>query len=661
MRRLLLLATALAGGLLTLPRPAPAQQGAIPDTIVTATRIPAPEARVPAAVTVISRQEIEQRGYQSLAEALTAVPGLRLAPTGGLGAQASAFLRGASSRSVLVLLDGVPINDPSEPNAAFNFGQDLLFDIERIEVLRGPASVLYGSGAIGGVVNLVTRRAPPDRAFAPFGELAGGTASTLRGGLGAAGTLGAFDYLLSGHGISTRGSDVTPRRIATWTGERDGFRGQAAAARLGWTPAPGARIEGMLRWRENVFGQDAANGLGTLADDPNAGTDDRRVFGQLRGEAALLDGLWTTGLRLFSTEDRRRYANPPDAANPVTELSRFRGTRTGLDFDNAVRLPALGPLDDGALGFGLTHALEQARSDGLFSDPLFGDTTSVVRAQQHTTAGWGTLQYRAFGRLDLTAALRHDAVTGFAGETTWRAGAVLALPEIATRARIAAGTAFAAPSLFQRFGVISFGFGTFRGNPDLKPERSFGWEIGTETDISAFGRPAFATAGWTFFQSRLRDLIAPDPSFTTNINIDRARIHGAELALTLRPAAWLEGSAAWTITEAFDASTGQRLPRRPEHVVSLTARIAPLPGVVLAPTLLVTGRAPDFVYGGDGNGPAGRTTPAGTVLNLAATWQALEKAALFLEARNLTNSRHEPVSGFVIPGPSVLIGTRFAL
>lgn len=142
-----------------------AAQQAVPDTIVTGTRVPTPQERVPASITVLTRQEIEERGFQTLAEALTVVPGLRIAQLGGPGQQASAFLRGTNSRHVLVLLDGVPLNDPSEPNAAFNFGNELLFDVERIEVLRGPASALYGSAALGGVVNLVTRRAPPDRAF----------------------------------------------------------------------------------------------------------------------------------------------------------------------------------------------------------------------------------------------------------------------------------------------------------------------------------------------------------------------------------------------------------------------------------------------------------------------------------------------------------------
>lgn len=643
---------ALLGGLAAvLSVTAGRAQQALPDTIVTGTRVPTPQDRVPAAITVVTRQDIEERDYQSLAEALTAVPGLRIAQLGGPGQQASAFLRGTNSRHVLVLLDGVPLNDPSDPNGAFNFGNELLFDVERIEVLRGPASALYGSAALGGVVNLVTRRAPPDRSFAPYGEVAGGSQRTLRAGAGATGTVGAFDYLFSAQSLSTQGSNVTPPRLPN-IGERDGFRGVFTTARLGWTPIEGTRVEGLLRWRQNNFGLD-----NVPIDDPNYSGEDRRVYGQLRGETRLFDGAWTTGLRLSATEDRRRYVNRPDALSQSTADDLYRGTRTALDWGNTVRLPGAGPLTDGALGFGITHGFEEARSAN--GSPFFRTT---VNATQHTTAGYATLQYRLLERLDLTAGLRHDATTGFTDETTWRLGAVLALPEIKSRLRASGGTGFAAPSLFQRFGTIP---GFFQGNADLRPERSIGLEAGIETDIALFGRSAFATTSATYFRSRIRDLINFDAGFDTLVNIDRARIQGVELGLTLRPAAWIEATGAWTITGAFDDATGRRLPRRPEHVVSVTARVRPLPRVVVAPTVLFTGRSPEGAFASyNDQGVAyayPRSNPPGTVVNLTATWQAFERASLFLEARNLGNSRFEPANGFATPGRSVLVGTRFAL
>ncbi|TDH63594.1 TonB-dependent receptor [Dankookia rubra] len=663
MRRVTLaLSGALAGGIAALPGLAHAQ-APIPDTIITGTRIPTPQERVPAAATVITRQDIEERGYQTLAEALTAVPGLRIAPQGGPGQLTSAFLRGTGSGNVLVLIDGVPANDVGAPTGGFDFGQDLLFDVERIEVVRGPLSSLYGSSAIGGVVNLITRRAAPDKAFAPYGELAGGTQNTLRGGLGATGTVGAFDYLMSGFSQSTRGFNALAPRFETNIPERDGFRGATGTARLGWTPIEGTRFEGLLRWRENRFGLD-----NVPQDDPNYSGRDRRWAGQLRGETKLLDGVWTTGMRVFSTEQSRRYTNLPDQFDAFTrEDSRFRGTRTGVDWGNTVRLPSAGPFTDGAFGFGVTHTLEEARTTQSFPSD-FGDFTSNLRAQQHTTSGWASLQYRLLERLDLSGGLRQDNVTGVEGATTWKLGAALALPEVASRLRLSAGTAFRAPSLFERYGIGAFdGFQVSTGNPDLKPERSFGWEIGSDTDLPAFGNRRFATASWTFFRSHVRDQIVNvfGPTGSTYANINRADIHGAELGMTLRPASWFETTAAWTITEAFDAETDRRLPRRPETVVSLTARLVPLPKVVVAPTVLLTGRSPEAAfasYANDGTAYAyARSNPAGAVVNVTASWQAFDQAALFLEARNLGNSRWEPVNGFVTPGRSVLVGTRFAL
>ncbi len=644
--RHLLLSTA---ALLATALPVLAQEAAtaLPETIVTATRVPTALERVPASITVITRQQIEERGHATLAEALSAVPGLRLAPSGGPGQQASAFLRGNSSRSVLVLLDGVPLNDPSEANGAFNFGNDLLFDVERIEVLRGPASSLYGSAAVGGVVNLVTRRAA-SRPFAPYGELAGGTQGTVRGGLGATGTLGAFDYLASANGLHTDGFNATARRFTRTLNERDGLQGGAFALRLGWTPVEGSRVEGTLRYRQNRFDLDSVP-----RDDPNFTGDDRRLMGQLRAETRLLDGLWTTGFRVAFTQDRRAYVNLPDARSTASTRDYYRGERLGFDWGNTLRLPGLGFATDGALNFGVTHAREE-----VFS--LAGNTPfqTRVNAAQDSTAGHIALQYRLFERMDVTAGLRHDAVGSFTGATTWRAGFVYHVPELGARLRASGGSGFNAPSLFQRFGTIGT---AFRGNPNLRPERSLGYELGGELDLPLFGRADFATLGATWFQSRVRDLIIFQGSSVANV--DRANLQGVELTLAVRPAPWLSAELGWTITDATDARTGRPLPRRPEHVISATARLTPLPGLVIAPQLQFTGRSPEGAfasYRDDGTAfTTERRNKTGTLFNITASYVVREGITAFVEGRNLGNSRWEPVNGFQTPGRSLLVGTRF--
>jgi vitamin B12 transporter len=628
-------------------------QQAIPETVVTATRIPTEAARVPAAVTVLTREDIEERGYQTLAEALRTVPGLNLVQQGGPGQNATAFLRGAAGRHVLVLLDGAPLNDASEPNGAFNFGNELLGDIERIEVVRGPASALYGSGALGGVVNLVTRRAPAGTPAQLFGEVAGGTQGTGRGVLGAAGNDGRFDWMVAGQALTTRGFNVVPRRLATNRGERDALEARAATARIGFRPDAGSSVEALIRWRENRLELDDAPFF--RLDDPNYTGRDRNWFGQLRGETTLLDGMWTTGLRIAVAEDRRRYLNLPDAGNPGDTDDLYRGQRQTFDWGNQLRLGDIGPFEEAGLAFGATHEIESSDSRSLS-----GGLLTTTDASAHTTALHAGAQGRLFGRLDLSAGLRHDAAEDYDSATSWRVGAVLALPEAASRLHAAAGTAFKAPSLFQRFGVIgSF----FRGNPDLRPERSFAWEAGIETDIAFAGRSDFATFGATWFSARYRNLINFNPAFDSLENVDRARAQGAELSLTLRPAAWIGLRAAWTITETEDETTGLPLPRRPKNLVAVSARIAPIPRLTVVPELVFVGRAlegPFASYEDSGAPrPVAAWNPHGMLLNLTATWQVTPAIAAFAEGRNLTDSRYEPANGFAAPGRSVLVGTRF--
>lgn len=651
MRRFLLLASACA---LSSTLPAAAQQPIteLPETIVTATRIPTPAERVPAAVTVITRADIEERGYQTLAEALRAVPGMRLVQTGGVGQQASAFLRGANSNHVLVLLDGVPINDPSEPNGAFNFGNDLLFDIERIEVVRGPASSLYGSGAIGGVINLVTHRAAPGRALQAYGEAAGGTERTARGGLGLVGQVSAVDYLFSANGLQTRGFDVTPTRLAGDTGERDGLRAAAGTARIGMQIDAATRVEALLRWQENRVEFDRDPSGNPNHDDPNLEADNRRWYGQLRGETALFDGAWTTGLRAAVTQDRRIFTNRPDAVSQTNTRDTYQGERLTLDWGNRLRLPSAGPLTDSALAFGATFFEDSVESG--FGAGAFRTLTDARTRSGALHAGW---QARLLERLDLAVGLRRDEAEDFDGFTSWRAGAVYALPELASRLRVAAGTAFRAPTLYQRFGRST----TFTGNPNLEPEDSFSWEIGVETDIAGLGRPDLATVSATWFESRINNLITFNRTFSTLENIQKAEIEGAELGVTLRPASWLDLHGTWTITDAVNADTGRRLARRPEDAWSFSARIAPIPRLVIVPELAAASSQVDLVYPSAGQPGFGSTglSPGGRVWNLTVTYAATEQVSLFVEARNIGDSKYEPANGFVTPGRWVIAGTRF--
>lgn len=634
------------------PLPADNQVNALDEVVVTATRVPTLAERIPAGVSVVDRATIEARGYTTLTEALSAIPGLRVVQSGPQGQVASVFIRGTNSNHVLVLRDGLQVNDPSDPGNAFNFGVDTLEDLERIEVIRGPASGIYGSGAIGGVINLVTRKGEGPTRFVVEG--AGGYPRTVLGRAAASGSAGRWDYSLSAESRSDVGFDVTPRRLRTvYTGERDGFRTQLGTLNLGFTPVDGTRLSVLLRARTTKFGYDS---VGTF-DDPNLTGLDENLYGRVGGTSELFGGRWQTSLFLGRNQTDRRFTNLLDAGDPsqASGRSTYQGRRSDVQWNNTVRLPDTPATSEGAVTFGYQHINDVARvsvDTRSFGFPF----RQSLAAHADTDAGYVGAQALFLRKLTLTAQGREEATTLANDRFTWRVGGVLAVPEAWSRIKLAYGTAFRAPALFDRYGVDSFGY---RGNPALRPERSQGYEAGVSTDLPLAGRPDWATVSVTYFDNQIRDLIqAVFSPVSTSVNIARASARGIETAVTLRPLRWLEADISYTYTDTRDRSTGARLLRRPLNAASLNVRATPLPGLTIAPELTYTGEFQDFITADNGQSLGIGRARSGLVANLNVTYQVIPSLALFAYAKNLGGSRFEPANGFQIGGTSVLVGTR---
>jgi vitamin B12 transporter len=631
----------------------------LPETVVTATGVPTDPARIAAGITVIDRQVIEERGYTTLAEALSAVPGLRIVQTGPSGQTATVFLRGTNSNHVLVLRDGVPVNDPSTPNGLFNFGDDLLDDVERIEVVRGPLASLYGSGAIGGVINLITRRGAG--ALNGVAEAGGGTQRTVRGSAFSGGQAGAFDGMLAAGSVSTRGSNIVPPRIGTSVGERDGQSAQAVTANVGARLGEATRLGLVARWRRNDFGLDnIGSAFSTIIDDRDQ--SGRTEMGALQATAntALFDGKWRTGLSLARINEDRRFRNLPDGADPTRQSddNRYEAWRTDLQWTNSLRLPDAPGLANTVATFGVQHTRDEAKVR-VRSSSVFGAFDQDVDARTHTTGGNLGLQGTVLERLDLVGGLRYDDPRDFEDEMTWRLGGVWRLPylPLPVRASAAYGTGFRTPTLFDRFGTDGFGY---RGNPNLKPETSKGWEAGLAADIPA-GPLGLVTLSSTYFQTEITDLIVTQFSpVYTQVNAGTADIKGVENTLTLTPASWATLSLSYTWTQAESGTTGQQLARRPRHQGAASVRVVPVDGVVVTPELIVFGPARENAFASyDDQGNAISTSQmndGGVALNLTARWRIVQGWEVFGIGRNLTNSRYEPANGFVQPGRSVFAG-----
>ncbi len=628
----------------------------LPDTVVTATRIPTVIEQIPAGVTIISRTTIAERGYTTLVDALSAVPGLHVAQSGGPGGNASIFIRGTNSNHVLVLRDGIPITDPSNPGGAFNFGVDTLDDVERIEVVRGPMSALYGSGAIGGVINLITKHGEgPTLATI---ELAFGLPRAVVANAGISGSSGKFDYRLNVGTERQRGFDTTPQREAVYTGARNPYTANTASLELGVTPVEGTRAFLAIRGRTALFGIDE---LGFPGYDSTSyrGHDDS-LQGRLGVTSTLLDGTWETALSASQLFTDRHYIQPLEAADPnaTSGDTRLRGRQSVVQWNNTVHLPDWEIAANNAVLFGYQHieASSSSTQNSNFGGFLYNNS---VRASSASDAGHLGLQTTLANRLTLTADARQEQGRYGGGAFTWRGGAVLAIPEIWSRLKASYGTAFRAPSLFDLFGVDSSGY---VGNRTLRPERSEGAEYGWAIDLPAHGRKDFATLEVTYFENRIHDLIITqfNASFTasTTQNINSARTSGAEVTLTLRPADWLEGDISYTNTDARNRADGSRLLRRPKDAITANIRATPLPGLTIAPELVYTSSFQDFLI--DNNGfqqGVGRAKP-GTILNLTITYALTPTTTLFLNGRNIGGSKFEPVNGFQTPGPSVLAGVR---
>lgn len=637
----------------------------VPEQVVTATRVPTAPVNVPAGVSIITRQDIEAKGYNSLTEALSDLPGVHVSPSGGLGGQASVFIRGANSNHVLMLRDGMPINDAADPTGAFNFGVDTLSDVERIEVIRGPMASVYGSGAIGGVINLISRRGTEEGTHW-FGDLAGGYPALVRGTGGATGVLGPVDYALTLQSQSQRGYDAVPQRWSSiYTGTPLGFRDRIATLNLGYTPVEGTRLSLFLRGQVAYFG---FNTLGfPTYDNSNSTGQSATVEGRIGGTTKLLNGALESGIFVGQLQTDRKYlqALVPADPNQTTNDSRYHSYQTDAQWNNTLHLdPLLSSMpflstSNLTFGYEYTGVRAKVRVNQDFAGFPFQQSNTGYQA---TNAIYAGVQTTVAERLAFTGQFRQDWINNDSA-ATWRLGGVFDAREIYTHFKFAYGTAFRAPSLFDLYGVDTFGY---VGNPNLKPEYSQGWETGFTTDLPAFGRSNFLSVYGTYFAQTVRNLIVGVFSpVNTSVNVGSAFVHGVEAEIRLRPADWVEFHAAYTLTNthatAQPPSQGSNLLRRPQNQFSVDMNLKPIPKLQIIPTLIYTGSAHDYLYDNSGNGIGYGVGQHGLVANLAVNYEVAPQVALYLNGWNLFNSKFEPVNGFQMPGPTVLAGVRVRL
>lgn len=608
----------------------------LPETVVTATRLPTPLEQVASSVTVITADEIARHHYRTLPEALRLVPGLNVVQSGPTGAVTSVFTRGTESNHTLVLIDGIEINDPSSPDGAFDFANILLADVARIEVLRGSQSTLYGSDAIGGVINIITRRGQgPARASA---AVEGGTQATFNQAAGISGASGRFDYRFSVEHFDTDGESITPKRNrpAGVAAEDDGFESVKASTRLGLQLTDNARVNLVGHY---LFTQ---TDLDPSAEDPNALQNTRQFFGRASAEVGLFDGRFDNRFGVAYTDFNRDNSDPADAVSSAFSSATFRGKKLKFDWQGDIAIA-----ESQVLTLGIETENEKSNSASAFSSGFRSETDNEAR----TNAAFAQIQSALGDRLFATLGVRVDDHDRFNRKTTWRIAPTYIHRETGTKIKGSYGTGFKAPTLEQLFGQNFFGaFGIFQGNPDLKPETSRAWDAGFEQPL--FGdRLRF---GATYFEIRIDDLIDFNDSFTSLINIDKAKTRGVEAFVAARPLSALRVRADYTFTLAQDANTGFELLRRPRHKASLNVAYDVTRNAQIAASVLYTGRRTDI----DSNTFQRIKTGGYTVVNLAGSYRLTDSVSLIARIDNLFDKSYEPADGFQALGISALVGLK---
>ena len=622
------------------------------DIVVTATRLPTQRTRVASSTTVITADDIARKQLRSLPQALQTVPGLHVVRSGGAGQQTSVFMRGANSNQTLVLIDGIEANDPSNPNGAMDLSSVLIDNVERIEVVRGPQSSLYGSEAIGGVINIITRRG--EGRPTASARLEAGSNDTINPRAGLSGADGRFDYSVSLNYLDTDAHSVTPERLRNGAEEEDDhYHNWTASARLGWALSETVEASFVGRYID----ADKTNTDPELEDDFGFGTtedqdaylDTTQYYLRGQGKAMLFDGLWDSTLAVSYTDYDRKSRN--DRRDPLTETldrSNFEGDKLKYEWKNDLYL-----LDDHILTVGLETEKETSKSSGFtaFGGFVINQNTD---ADARTSAFYLQDQFSIGDSFFGNAGIRVDHHDDFGSETTFRIAPVYLLQETGTRITGSLGTGFKAPSLNQLYGFTPTNFGTaFRGNPDLDPEKSLGWELGFEQPLLG----ERVRLGATYYWSRIEDLIEVVylPSFdSTTQNLDEVHVQGVEAFLALDPLPQLGLRVDYTYTKAEDDDGGAKLLRRPSHKVNGDIRYDINARAQLSGSLTYVADWVDI-----DRASVQRVTPSSyTVIDLAASYQITRQLSAFARVDNVTDERYEPADGFEAPGRGYFGGVK---
>lgn len=605
----------LSAAAISLITPAIAQESSTEENrmeaiTVEGSRLNQTQTEIGSSVSIITAEDLEKLDFDFALDAVAAAPGVTINQNGSYGGAASVRIRGASSGQTLVLIDGVPVGDPSVTDGSFNFAYLDTDNIDRIEVLKGPQSTLWGSDAIGGVVSIMTKK-PEQRlggsAYAEYGSF-----NTLRGGasIGSANETG--DFRLSASGISTDG--ISKADEANGNGEEDAYDSTTLSAKGGLNLPERARLEASLLWNDAdaeydsyVFGAEGSVG------DGDERTENETLSGNVSLKVPLFDDRFENLLMVgYSDITRKNFSNGAESysAEGDRQIYRYQGTFTVNDMNK--------------LSFGTEREETTANDAHASIDGVFG-----------------LYEFKPVEKLTLTGGIRVDDHETFGSETTGRlAAAYNPVEQVVVRASW--GQGFKAPSIFQSTYICTF-CGLTEPNANLKPESSEAFDIGLDW-TSEDGR---AKAGITWFDQDTENMI--DFSYTAGYdNIALVKSQGVELYGSYQFSDWIGVAANYAYIDAEDGD-GNELSRLPKNSGDVTVSLdpeGPFSGAVL------------IRFNGDEANTDGTTLDGWTRVDLTGSYDLTDGVELYGRIENLFDEEYQQVLGYGTPGLSGSVGIR---
>jgi vitamin B12 transporter len=588
----------------------------VPEIVVTATRIAWPVEKTASFITVISRSDIERRHAESVGELLRSFAGLEIVQSGSRGKASSIFIRGANSNQCLVMLDGVPVNDPT--TGAFDFSELSPANIERIEIVRGPHGILYGSSAIGGVINIITSTGAGGTKRSA--SLAGGSYRTAEGAISLSGGEKSYHYSYTLSGARSDGLAANDfYRNLTFSG--------SASGRLTAT----SDVSLTLRYGEGALGLRGPR----FSPDPNA----EQSGGQFLVSASyrqFVSGIWSYSLRTSFMSREITWKDPVDAldSGPFAGdgFSEINSRVNNVAWQNDLRFN-----DSVWLISGAEYKQEQTTNSGYSP---FGTTSFDDRIGNTSVFANGISSFK--GAPTVSAGVRLDDHTEFGAVATYKLSLAYPVPRTGTTVKGSFGTGFRAPSLNELYYP---GY----GNRNLEPERTRGYDFGLRQEFAG----ARASLELAYFANSYRNLITSNPVTWLADNIGRARSSGVEFQSSFSPAGAVTLQGYYTFTRTEDLATGKELLRRPRHSGGASASLRRGPFDVTISASHVGARLDN-----DFGGPLGEHfNPAYTTLDAGVTYRTGASQEIYCRLGNISNERYDEVSGYAAPGAHVTVGT----